>query len=134
MPRYYEKAIYLELGEDIGKELKENHCEIMINYEDVTYSFSHCPDSLVKKITKVKKSRGKGSILNEFRPGCIIAHLKWNMSKKDRMCLIKRFHDFETALDLLIFEQRTTCERLRKNTGVVSREMYNQHEKANLLT
>ena len=118
MPRYYEKAIYLELGEDIGKELKENHCEIIINYEDVTYNFSDCPDSLVKKIIKVKKSKGKGSILNEFHPYCIPTHLKWNMRNKDRKCLINKFHNFETALDLLIFEQRATCERLRKNLEV----------------
>jgi hypothetical protein len=116
MPRYYEKAIYLELGEDIEKELEYNHCEIIINYEDVTYSFSDCPDSLVKKITKVKKSKGKGSILNEFRPDCIAVHLKWNMSNKDRIYLIKSFHDFETTLDLLIFEQRATCEKLRRNS------------------
>jgi len=118
MPRYYEKAIYLELGEDIGKELKKNHCEIIINYEDVTYNFSDCPDSLLKKITKVKKSKGKGSILNEFRPGCSKVHLKWNMSKTDRMCLIRRFHDFETTLDFLIIKQKITCEKLRRNSEV----------------
>ena len=118
MPRYYEKAIYLELGEDIGKELKENHCEIIINYEDVTYSFSDCPDSLLKKIIKVKKSKGKGSILNEFHPACIAAHLKWNMSNKDRKCLIKSFHDFETTLDRLIIKQKIACEKLRKNLEV----------------
>jgi hypothetical protein len=118
MPRYYEKAIYLELGEEIGRGLKENHCEIIINYEDVTYSFSDCPDSLLKKITKVKKSKGEGSILNEFRPCCIVAHLKWNMSNKDRKGLIKSFHGFETMLDHLISEQRITCEKLRKNSEV----------------
>ena len=118
MPRYYQKAIYLELGEDIGKELKKNHCEIIINYDDVTYSFSDCPDSLLKKIIKLKKSRGVGSILNEFHPDCITAHLKWNMSKKDRKCLIKSFHDFETTLDLLIIKQNITCEKLRKNLEV----------------
>ena len=118
MSRYYEKAIYQELGEDIEKELKENHSEIIINYDDVTYSFSDCPDSLVKKITKVKKLKGKGSILNEFRPDCSAVHLKWNMSKKNRICFIKSFHDFETTLDLLIFEQRATCEKLRKNSEV----------------
>jgi hypothetical protein len=112
MPRYYEKAIYLELGEDIGKELKENHCEMIINYQDVTYNFSNCPDSLMKKIIKVKKSRGKGSILNEFRSGCIVEHLKWNMSEKNRKSLIKSFHDFETTLDLLIIEQKITYEKL----------------------
>jgi hypothetical protein len=118
MSRYYEKAINQELGEDIGKELKENHCEIIINHEDATYNFSDCPDSLLKKITKVKKSRGKNSILNEFHPDCIVAHSKWNMSETDRESFVKRFHDFETTLDLLTKEQKITCEKLRKNSEV----------------
>jgi hypothetical protein len=116
MSRYYEKAIYQELGEDIEKELKENHSEIIINYDDVTYNFSDCPDSLLKKIIKVKKSKGKDSILNEFRPDCNAVHLKWNMSETDRESFVKRFHDFETSLDLLTKEQRVTCEKLRKNS------------------
>ena len=116
MSRYYEKAIYQELGEDIGKELKENHCEIIINHEDVTYNFSNCPDSLLKKIIKVKKSRGEASILNEFHPNCSTAHLKWNISETDRESFVKRFHDFETTLDLLTKERRITCEKLRKNS------------------
>ena len=119
MSRYYEKAIYQELGEDLEKELKEYHSEIIINCEDVTYNFSDCPDSLLKKIIKVKKSKGKDSILNEFRPDCSAAHLKWNMSETDRESFVKRFHDFETTLDLLIFEQRITFERLRKNLEVI---------------
>ncbi|MDB5142591.1 MAG: hypothetical protein JWQ66_1304 [Mucilaginibacter sp.] len=68
MPRFYEKAIYLELGEDIGNALKENHCKFIVNYENVTFTFSDCPLSLLKKIIRVKKSRGEGSILNEFSP------------------------------------------------------------------
>jgi hypothetical protein len=116
MSRYYEKAIYQELGEDIEKELKENHSEIKINFEDVTYNFSDCPDSLLKKIIKVKNSKGKNSILNEFRLECNTVHLKWNMSETDRESFVKKFHDFETTLDHLTFERRTACEKLRKNS------------------
>jgi hypothetical protein len=115
MPGYYKKAIYQELGDDIGKELKKNRCEIVINYEDLTYNFSDCPDSLLEKIIKVKKSKGENSVLNEFRPDGAVAHLKWNMSEMDRKSLIKRFHGFETTLDHLTFERRITCEQLRKD-------------------
>ena len=68
MPRFYEKAIYLELGEDIGNELKENDCKIIINYDNLTYTFSDCPDSILKKILSAKKSKGERSLLNEFKP------------------------------------------------------------------
>jgi len=115
MPRFYEKAIYEELGEDIGNELKENHCKIIVNYENVTYTFSDCPNSLLEKIIKIKKLKGEGSILNEFRSDWIMAPLKWKMSEKDRMSLIKKFHDYETTFDLLISEQKITYERLLKN-------------------
>jgi sulfur relay (sulfurtransferase) DsrC/TusE family protein len=68
MPGIYEKAIHLELGIDIEIELKKNHCKIIVNYSNLTYTFSHCPDLLMEKIKKIKKAKGKSSILNEFSP------------------------------------------------------------------
>jgi hypothetical protein len=115
MPRFYEKAIYDELGEGIGSELKENHCKIIINYENMTYTFSDCSDSLLGKIIEEKKLKGEGSILNEFRSDWIMPRLKWKMSEKDRMTLIKKFRGYETTFDLLISEQKMTYERLLKN-------------------
>lgn len=64
----YEKAIHQELGAGIESELKKNHCKIIVNYDNLTYTFSNCPDLLLKKIKEMKKSKGKGSILNEFSP------------------------------------------------------------------
>ncbi len=115
MPEFYEKTIYEELGEDIGNELKENHCKMIVNHEHVTYTFSDCSDSLSEKIIEVKKLKGEGSILNDFRSDRVIAPLKWKMSKKDRIALIKKFRDYETTFDLLISEQKITYERLLKN-------------------
>jgi hypothetical protein len=68
MPRYYEKAVYHELGVAIASALKKSHCEFIVNYENVNFTFLDCPHALLKKIIRVKKSRGEGSILNEFSP------------------------------------------------------------------
>ena len=68
MPKYYEKAIYDELGFAISKQLIEANCRFTINYEDATYTFADCPETLVEQILEVKKLKGSGSILNEFIP------------------------------------------------------------------
>lgn len=68
MLRFYEQAIRKELGEAIENELKKNHCKIIVNYDNLTYTFSNCPELLLKKMKTVKKSKGKSSILNEFSP------------------------------------------------------------------
>ncbi|HTD39411.1 MAG TPA: hypothetical protein VK671_02235 [Mucilaginibacter sp.] len=68
MPGIYEKAIHQELGECIENELKRNHCKIIVNCDNMTYTFSKCPEYLLEKINEVKKSKGKSSILNEFSP------------------------------------------------------------------
>ena len=68
MLRFYEQAIRRELGEAIENELKKNHCKIIVNCDNLTYTFSNCPDLLLKEMKEIKKSKGKGSILNEFSP------------------------------------------------------------------
>jgi len=68
MSRYYEKAVHDELGIEIANELKENHYQFIVNYDNATYTFLHCPKLLMAKILKVKKDKGAQSILNEFVP------------------------------------------------------------------
>jgi len=66
MPKFYQKAIYDELGYDISKQLNEANCKFVVNYKDLTYTFLDCPEPLLKQILEVKKAKGPGSILNEF--------------------------------------------------------------------
>ena len=64
----YEKAIYLELGEDIEKQLKYTGCTFVVNYDDLTYTFSGCPRHLLDKILELKDTKGANSLLREFNP------------------------------------------------------------------
>ncbi len=41
MPKFYEKTIFEEIGEDIENELKENHCKIIVNYENGKFTGAH---------------------------------------------------------------------------------------------
>ena len=68
MTGYYERAIYDELGIDIANELKKNHHQFVVNYDNATYTFLRCPKLLMTKILQIKKDKGARSILNEFVP------------------------------------------------------------------
>jgi hypothetical protein len=37
----YEVAIYMELGEDVTKELNDLNCEIIIDIDTLTYTFKN---------------------------------------------------------------------------------------------
>ena len=68
MSNAYEHGIYRELGEEITAELKHAHCQFVVNYDTLTYTFLNCPKSLVEKIQAMQQIKGEASILNEFIP------------------------------------------------------------------
>jgi len=72
MPRYYEKAVYHELGVAIASALKKSHCEFIVNYENVNFTFLDCPHALLKKNNKSEKVKGR-----RFNTQRIQSQLKW---------------------------------------------------------